>query len=143
MAKRGRKPQPTEVKKLKGETRPSRLPEKVIEFPVSEKVPPAPSWLKSKDGRELWNELAGQLFAQRIMADVDRHALAHLCQLHGEIVSGYRRKVSPTAAELSQLRMYFSEFGVTPSSRQKVGTGNGGKSQNPFQRNRRPTPGVE
>jgi len=135
MGTRGRKPQPNEVKKVKGETRPCRLPDKVLEFPLSEKIPDPPSWLKQPDAKKLWFELAGPLFAQRVLSDVDVHALSHLCQLHGQIVDGYRRQVPPTAAELSQLRMYFSEFGATPSSRSRIGTTGNGKKENRFSSN--------
>lgn len=138
MAARGRKPQPNEVKKGKGEKRPCRLPDNIVEFPLSKKIPDAPAWLKSPDGKKLWLELAAPLFAQRVLSDVDVHALGHLCQLHGQIVDGYRRQVSPTAAELSQLRMYFSEFGATPSSRTRIGTTGNDKKGNRFGNNGKP-----
>lgn len=120
MATRGRKRQTNAQKIAKGETRPSQLSANVLVFPTLEKAPAPPNWLNS-EGVVLWEKIAPLLFAQRVLSEVDLEAMAHLCQLHGEIVDGYRRRVLPTAAQLSQLRMYFSEFGLTPSSRTRVG----------------------
>lgn len=132
---RGRKPQPDAQKAAKGETRPSRMAGlNVIEFPAADKVPKPPTWLNDQ-GKKLWNELAPLLLNQKVLATVDTHALSHLCQLHGAIVDGYERRVPPTAAELSQLRMYFSEFGLTPSSRTRVAKTGDDSKKNRFQKN--------
>lgn len=135
MATRGRKPQTNEQKQLKGETRPCRTSAQVVNFPAAESVPAAPSWVAYGAGLKLWDELAPLLFAQRVLSTVDVHALGHLCQLHGKIVDEYERRNTPTAAELSQLRMYFSEFGLTPSSRTRIGKTESGKPDNAFARN--------
>ena len=136
MSKRGRPAQPNELKKAKGENRPSRLPDKVLgELSLSDKIPEPPAWLENEDAKKLWFELAGPLFAQRVLSDVDIHALGHLCQMHGRIVDDYRRRVVPSAADLSQLRMYFSEFGATPSSRTRIGTTGNAKKENRFNSN--------
>lgn len=135
MATRGRKPQTREQKAAKGETRPSRQPAlNVVQFPAVEKVPEPPEWLQD-DGKKLWKEVASLLYAQKVLTVVDLPALTHLCELHGSIVDGYKRRVPPTAAELAQLRMYFSEFGMTPSSRTRVGKPGGGEKENTFKRN--------
>jgi len=135
MPPRGRKPQAKEQKAAKGETRPSRQGPTVVEFPKADGVPDPPPWIAYEAGMDLWDELAPLLFAQKVLSTVDIHALGHLCQLHGKIVDDYSRRLAPTAAELSQLRMYFSEFGLTPSSRTRVGTTGNGKKDNPFSQN--------
>lgn len=134
MATVGRKPQTNEQKRAKGETRPSRMADNVLEFPPVERVPDPPKWINNI-GKELWNEIAPALFKQRVLTHADLHALSHLCQLHGEIVDGYTRRIFPTASQLSQLRMYFSEFGMTPSSRSRVTAVGEGKKENPFAKN--------
>ncbi len=121
---RGRKPQPKEQKIAKGETRPSRHLENVVEFPKVDEVPEPPSYVAQfPAGVNLWEEVAPVLFAQRVLSEPDVHALGHLCRLHGEIVDGYERRLSPTASMLSQLRMLFAEFGMTPASRSRVASG--------------------
>ena len=138
MAQRGTKPQTAQQKAAKGETRPSRVPPSVVEFPLLEKPPKPPSWLSFKASKDLWNDLVGRLMAQRVLTDVDLPALGHLCQMHGEQVDATRRKIAVTAADRNQLRMYFSEFGLTPSSRTRVGAVSGGDKDNRFRRNGRP-----
>jgi len=135
MAARGRKPKTKEQKLAIGETRPHKLPpDNILEFPVVAEVPAPPSWVNA-EGKKLWQKMAPALFRQKVLTEADTSALAHLCQLHGQIVQGYRRKIPPTAADLSQLRMYFSEFGMTPSSRTRIGITGDGKKENRFKKN--------
>lgn len=134
----GRRPQSNAVKFAKGETRPSRTnTAEVLDFPVVHKIPDAPDWVND-DGRSLWDSMAPALFRQRVLTLADLDALGHLSQLHGEVVDGYRRRIQPTAAQLGQLRMYFSEFGMTPSSRTKIGKAGDGDKSNTFKKNKAP-----
>lgn len=131
MAKPGPKPEPDAKKHAKGETRPSRMAEAsqggsvVVAFPVVDKVPEPPDWMVP-DGQQLWRDIAPMLYAQKVLTKADLAALTHLCQLHGMIQGGqngkmgYKAGIPPVAAELTQLRMLFSEFGLTPSSRTRV-----------------------
>lgn len=128
---------PDELKISRGETRPSRMAgTKVLNFPLLDRHPNPPDWI-GPEGQKLWYEIMPILFDQKILTDADVNSLAHLCCLHGDIVSGYRIGVRPTASELAQLRMYFAEFGMTPSSRTKVNAqGKDGKT-NKFSNNGR------
>lgn len=75
--KRGRKPKPTEQKRLAGN--PGKRPlNKREPKPPTSKLPLAPDRL---DGEALavWDELAPQLQAADLLADVDRNLFAHLC----------------------------------------------------------------
>lgn len=134
MGTRGKKPTPREQKEQRGTVRPSREAAAVLEFPKVDECPEAPAFL-NEYGRDLWDQLAPMLYAQRILTLADLPALSHLCQLHGSIMDMYDRRVEPTAAERSQLRMYLAEFGLTPSSRQRVSPAGPGKGENPFNRN--------
>jgi len=135
MAVAGRRPKTNEQKKAIGETRPSRrTAENVLDFPIESTPPSAPKWLK-KDGKELWNTITPALFAQRALTSADTFALGHLCQLHQEMVQDIRKGIRPTAADRSQFRMYCSEFGMTPSSRTRIGINPESKKDNPFTRN--------
>lgn len=125
MARPGPKPEPDEKKRMKGETRPSRLAAAqaggpvVVAFPSVDRVPEPPEWM-NEDGQELWRDIAPMLYAQKVLTKADLAALGHLCQLHGVILKDYRRDVPPTGTDLAQLRLLFAEFGLTPSSRTRV-----------------------
>lgn len=131
----GRRRNSKSKNQLVGQTRPCRNKglETVVEFPIASKVPTSPDWL-NEEGKKLWKEVAPVLFAQKILTQADVYALTHLCNLHGVTIDGYKRRVQPTAADLAQLRLYFAEFGMTPSSRSKV-TASGGKEKNKFGKN--------
>ena len=138
MAKRGPKPKTNQQKKAQGETRPCRLADNIVEFPVVDAVPDVPEWINA-DGQELWKEITPALFKQKVLTHADLHSLTHLCQLHGKIVDGYKRQVMPTAAEIAQLRLLFAEFGMTPSSRTRVKAGGDSGQENKFRRNGKKT----
>lgn len=129
--KPGPKPEADAKKRLKGETRPSRLAggnaaaAVVVNFPAVDRVPDPPDWMNA-DGMALWRDIAPMLYAQKVLTKADLPALGHLCQLHGLILGGpngnlgYRAGIPPAAADITQLRMLFAEFGLTPSSRTRV-----------------------
>ena len=123
--KPGPKPQSDAQKRAKGETRPSRMGAAqsgvavVVQFPAVEKVPEPPGWMNA-DGQDLWRDVAPMLYAQKVLTKADLAALTHLCQLHGTIIKDFKRDVEVAASDLAQLRLYFAEFGLTPSSRTRV-----------------------
>lgn len=130
---RGRKPQTPEQKRAKGETRPSRTElAMVVDFPKVSEVPKAPGWLTNPDALQLWDDLAGRLVAGGLMTVVDQYALAHLCQLHGEIVDEVQRRCKPTSADRTRLQGFFAEFGLTPASRSRVRATDAGNKGNKF-----------
>ncbi len=133
MAKRGRKPDTAKAKQAKGETRPGRTTVNVIEFPKARALPDAPDWM-NEDGKIFWQHTGELLIAQRAMAAVDLAAFAQLAQFHGRLIDYARRGVLPTAAELAQFRIFCAEFGLTPTSRTRVG-GSSNDKKNPFERN--------
>lgn len=136
MAIGGKRPTPNQQKQARGTDKPSRIAA-VVDFPVTEQVPDCPEWVSYEKGRELWAEMAPILFSQRILTTADVHSLAHLCQLHGKMVDDYGRRLNPTAGELAQMRMYFSEFGMTPCSRARLSPGEQKKGGNKFAGNGR------
>ena|SRR5690348_5323714 len=125
MAKSGPKPETDEKKRLKGETRPSRLAAAqsggpvVVAFPVIDRVPEPPEWL-ADDGKDLWRELAPMLYGQKVLTKADLPMLSHLCQLHSDILKSIRAGIPPSGSDRAQLRLYFAEFGCSPSSRTRV-----------------------
>ena len=131
MATRGKKPQTAAQKAAKGERRPSRVNRKVVELPLLERAPEPPGWMNT-GGRELWGRLVPQLFGARVLSVGDLPALEHLCQLHGEILAAYKRGETAPASHLAQLRIYFAEFGLTPSARSRLPSPERHGEPNPF-----------
>lgn len=118
---------------------PSKLLSVVLEFPKLEEAPPCPTWVKFEEGKKLWDELAPLFTAKKVFSTTDMQLLAHLCELHGRIVDGYIRNVPPTAAEITALRMMFSEFGMSPTSRMRLSQGLPGNSGKRFSKNGKKT----
>ena len=121
---------PRALKVLQGTNRPSRdRPEP--EFPPADDVQ-QPDWLSSPDAVAEWKRLVPLLKATRVLTQGDLTTLGHLCNLHGDCVKLYRAGLSPLAAQLTQLRLYLAEFGLTPASRAKAAPAGAGKKANPF-----------
>lgn len=127
------KRKPNRLKVLQGTDRPDRMhPEPDV--PEASDFSP-PDWLNGTDATELWAHLTGMLGGVKVLSEGDLTALGHLCNLHGRCVRLWRAGESPTAAELTQLRLLFSEFGLTPASRSKASpVGEGAKSSNAFKK---------
>lgn len=134
MAPRGQKPKPEAIKKAQGTARKDRVREQGADFKQIEGTPAAPAWLKGEEALAEWKRLAQILTQTRTLTVADVSMLALLCAQFGDVVRKYENKGEPTAAELSQLRMYYSEFGLTPASRTRVGIAAGGNAppSNPF-----------
>lgn len=123
-----RKPQ--RLKVLEGTARPDRDYGEP-ELPEAEDLS-APDWLVGPDAVGEWDRLTAVLGSVRVLSEGDRTALGHLCNLHGRCVRLWRAGEAPTAAELTQLRLYFTEFGLTPASRSKAGQIGEAESANAF-----------
>ena len=140
MATRGRKPQTDKQKKAKGETRPSRLKSvdaDVLDFPPVVTLPKPPDWVAAKPlAVEEWERCTGLLYNQKVLTDADLMMLGHMCMLHADLLEQYENpRIQVSAADRSQLRMYAAEFGLSPSSRSRIGGGETGKGKNPFKSN--------
>ena len=145
----GRKPLPTRLKLVKGTLRKHRT--RVDEpTPGSNNVAP-PSYL-SPVGRKHWDLTAPHLVSAGLLTDLDVHALALYCeafakwsmankqiQKYGPVVmakSGFPVQspyVMIANKAFEQMRIMLVEFGMTPSSRSRVGTVTSAEGEtNPF-----------
>ena len=141
MATRGRKPTPTELKKLEGNPGKRKLNEKEPK-PVK-KAPPCPKWLEPEAKKE-WRRLAKQMESIGILTDVDMAAFASYCQAYarwkaaeevlterGTVMrtpSGYLQQVPHVSIAQTYNKIMTklaSEFGLTPSSRSRIIAGDG------------------
>jgi len=139
VAKRGRKPLPTQLKIVRGTLRKDRIRHDEPELPRG--MPEMPERLAADAvAVEKWNELSKILFDLGVLTIADGEALATLCELHAAEQACLKelREVGPTIhTDLGGVKpnpagsLYrsiaalknslLSEFGLTPSSRTKVG----------------------
>jgi P27 family predicted phage terminase small subunit len=141
MARRGPPPQPTALKLLKGNPGKRRIDGREPRPPLT--TPSCPRWL-SAEAKRAWRETVPVLRAMRILARIDRDALAAYCQAyarwkaaeqfldqHGDVYpirdeSGKIKymqafpQVFIARSQLQVLRSYQQEFGMTPSARTRV-----------------------
>jgi len=108
-----------------------------VEMPEVEGFPAPPEWLVSPDALREWNRVVPMLRATRTLMDPHLSMLAILCLQFGIIVGKVREGKEVTAAELSQYRMYCSEFALTPASQTRVQAEADGKPLNRFSTNGR------
>lgn len=106
-------------------------------------LPDAPTHL-SPEAREEWDRVAGELYDLGVLSAVDRAALAAYCQAYGRWVAAERELrredgsmnlISVTSngnviqnplvgianKSLELMHKYLTEFGMSPSSRTRVG----------------------
>ena len=140
---RGRKPEPTVLKVLRGNPHQHRLNRAEPKPPPADLTPPA--WLDAAAADE-WTRLAPRLAQLGLLTTIDEHALATYCQIwvrwkdaqvqianRGMVIDGM---ISPylTISDrcITQLRHFLIEFGMTPSSRARVKADPGPKADDPF-----------
>jgi len=144
---KGRKPKPTQVKKLTGNPGKRKLNEREPQPPAPELR--APDWLVNQAKKE-WDRLAPLLARVKVLTQADRDALAAICQLQAQVIEAtetlrksgtilekeiFSRKGEPLGEILvlhpankvqmdciKQLRSLWEQFGLTPSSRARVQT---------------------
>ena len=134
--KQGRKPKPTQLKKLAGN--PGKRPLNENEPEPKTRIPACPFHL-SGDAKKEWERVAPLLENLRLLSDIDRAALALYCQAwsrwleaeqalktYGVMVkspNGFPMQ-SPYLAvankAMEQIRAMLTEFGMSPSSRSRV-----------------------
>ena len=140
---KGRKPEPTVLKVLRGNPHQHRLNRAEPKPPPADLTPPA--YLDAATAAE-WMQLAPKLAALGLLTTIDEQALATYCQVwirwkdaqahiaqDGMVIEG---RISPymTISDrcVTQLRHFLIEFGMTPSSRARVKADPGPKTDDPF-----------
>lgn len=136
---RGPKPTPTTLRVLRGN--PGRRPLNRGEpKPLTGDMAP-PSWL-SGHALDEWNRLAPVLYRLGLLTEIDGQALASYCETwarwreaedkikeFGMVIKGRHGNpvISPFVAvatrSMHQLKAFLIEFGMTPSSRSRISTG--------------------
>jgi len=132
----GRKPKPTELKKLDGN--PGKRPLAKGEPAPAMKKPTCPAHLVG-EARKEWNRMVKLLLALRLLTEIDRAALAGYCQAWARWIEAEEKirtdgmtietdkgnliqspYVGIANQSMKQMRAFLIEFGMTPSSRSRV-----------------------
>ncbi len=139
---RGRKPLPANVHVLRGN--PSKLPAAQLRDGVQPEVAsPEPPEHLSAEGRAEWDRISAELEGLGLLTRIDRAALAVYCQAWGRWVDAERQLVAEGSEGLTvvtpsgfqrpsvwlviseraveQMHKFLIEFGMTPSSRTRLG----------------------
>lgn len=160
MGKRGRKPTPTKLRLVTGQTGGGRPVRKFEPEPsLPDALPRAPDWLKPLAVAR-WNELVEGLYLTGLLTEVDLGTFAVYCECWGS----YRRSlddyeklaaldpdthavmvraktgtamVNPLVVQINKLRDQLArlgaELGLNPSARSNIDVGKGG-SEDPIAR---------
>tara|TARA_R100001198_G_C5038805_1_gene100649 strand:+ start:44 stop:496 length:453 start_codon:yes stop_codon:yes gene_type:complete len=131
---RGRKPIPTEIKRLKGSDKinPGRL--NLNEPRPDRKKHRRPTWIKDKHGKQAWTYYSDLLDELGVVTTADRIAMEQLAQSYanwrkcqeatekeGIVVDGKRNPNDIAARDwYDRLIKILVEFGLTPSSRSRI-----------------------
>ncbi len=135
---RGRKPQPSPTRTLRGN--PSKRGRNHAEPQFEAAAPPPPEFLDAAALLE-WDRLTAELAARQVITQVDMAILAIYCHTWSELQdlvmqskteqryldteTGYKYK-NPIFADIAKLRKelqtYSAELGITPSSRSRIKT---------------------
>lgn len=108
---RGRKPQPTNLKTLKG-VRASRINKNEPAFEKAEFAPPPKNF--TSDAKKFWNEVYPMLLEKDVLKKTDIPAFRVLCQAYSDT------QVLRSTAKLKTFMSCAAEFGLTPSSRSRL-----------------------
>ena len=148
MAKPGTKPQPTHLKMVRGNPGKRKLND---QEPQPDMEMPQPPPMLSAEALTQWEVVAPQLHQMGVLTMIDASALEMYCVAYGNWYaaqekikefgplvmarSGYLQQ-SPymqiANKAFEQMRAMLPEFGMTPSSRSGLKTGETSNNKNPF-----------
>lgn len=155
----GRKPLPTRLKVIRGTAQPCRV-NKAEPKPPADRVKMPPGL--SKAAKAQWRRVAGDLRGAGILTNLDIHALGAYCETYaqwreaadkvnqlGSVIKDNKSEVKRNPylfvehRALDQLKSFWSDFGMTPSSRSRIHAAGDTHDANKFANNgRRPGRGA-
>ena len=139
-SKNGPKPEPSNMKVLKGTERPCRVNKNEPQLPIERSI--VPKWL-SEQAKEAYLQLSDVLVGMQVLTKADRLALEMLCDAYatyrkatefvqqngltyemvtksGDIMHRAYPQVAIASDAYKLVRSLMTEFGLTPASRSKV-----------------------
>lgn len=122
---------PDNVKSIRGTKQPCRTVGETVEFDLVDAIPPAPEYL-DVIAATFWRRIVPVLVDKRLLTLADLESLEVMCALYGKVRKCIEANVDINAATVTQLRLYQTEFGLTPASRTKMKAADNGKKGNKF-----------
>jgi phage terminase small subunit len=134
MAVRGKKPRPSHLKAVEGTARASRTPENEPEFTAGELVPP--DWINDTplrvDFLREWERITRQLRDWGTLAEVNQGAVEGICMSYAKMVRAAKLGDDAESRQsFDGYRKALNEFGLTPASKGRSGSGGGKKAKDP------------
>jgi len=125
----------TDIEKIKrGYARPSTMSGETLEFEEITEVPPAPQYMEIR-AKQYWDRIVPILLGKRVLTIADLESLEVACVMYGKIRQCAEAGMDINAAQVTQFRLFQTEFGLTPASRAKIKAGDDSKGKNPFNAN--------
>jgi len=137
---RGRKPEPTALKLLRGNTGHRPMPDPEKEPKPDPTCPKCPTWL-NKVAKAKWKEIVPQLHKMGVVTRIDRDILTLYCETWSQLREATDRRADKEVgfawqAECrhlkAQIHKYKAELGMTPSSRTRLSVSKPETTGNPF-----------
>ena len=98
-------------------------------LPSNPQAPPMPPDL-SDETKVIWYKVIDQLEETGYLCKADEYSMTALCEMIADLKRAPREF---TAAQYTQLRMLFCEFGMTPASRARMPSGKPVEEGNAFE----------
>ena len=115
------KRKPSAMKELEGTDRADRAINEPKHKQTRHAQPVVP--LADNGAQTAWDYLVPKLEATRVLTEPDLLILADACNYWGHIQTLWASGEAPKASDMTQYRMLFAEYGLTPASRGNVATG--------------------
>jgi phage terminase small subunit len=128
---------PDNVKELRGTKQPCRSTgDGWVEFEELTEAPDPPQYLEI-EARQYWERIVPIMLAKKVLTIADLEAVEVMCVLYGKVRKMATAGVDISSALVTQLRLYQTEFGLTPHSRNRVAAGDATPKGNKFAGNGR------
>lgn len=79
-----------------------------------------PDWLIGPEAVKEWERVLPLLMKARIMTEPDIAAFGTVCNLHADRIQTYRAGSKPKASETHEMRLLWSDLGMTPAGRLRM-----------------------
>jgi hypothetical protein len=116
------------MKVMRGTHRPDRMQGDLDkpELPALDTAPP-PDWLTNSDAVAEWRDKVEMLRRLGKLNQAKLTMLAHFCAFHASLLGKWRANMTPSAAEMRELRTLAADLGLNEGTGSEGSASRGGK----------------